>query len=231
MSTTHRPDYLPATGTILDAFIEEVESLGGTVPDVYDDGRRLCARAVSPESSDVRPGDVIRGGVAVRVSGSEIAVHPYTFRQVCSNGAIAAQAVETRRLDRVDARDGFAPRYEVSVALVDFRFAVRACASPDAFGRVRDEMRSAAEMDADVALQFLPYVSTLPPHVAASVVPLIFQRFAADRDSTVFGLMNAVTAVARDIRDPDTKWRLEELGGSMPARLISRRKTVAPAMA
>ena len=228
MATTYRPEYQPATGTILEAFIEEIEALGGSVPDIYDDGQRLCARAILQSSSDVRPGDAIRGGVAVRAIGTEIAVHPYTFRKICSNGAIAAHALETRRLDRVESSEVFAPSYEVSVALTDFRLAVKACASPDVFVRVRDEMRSAAEVEADVALQFLPYVSTLPSHMVSSVVPLIFQRFAADRDRTLFGLMNAVTAVARGIRDPEAKWRLEELGGSMPARLVGLPKTVSP---
>ena len=31
--------------------------------------------------------------------------------------------------------------------------------------------------------------------------------------------MNAVTATARDTRDPDLRWRLEEFGGGIPALL------------
>ena len=225
MTATYRPEYQPATGTMIEAFVEEIESLGGTVPDVYDDGLRLCARAVLPPIADVRPGDAIRAGVAVRVMGTEIAVHPYTFRKVCSNGAIAGHALETRRLERVASADVFAPTYEVDLVMVDFALAVQACASEDAFNRVADEMRTAAEIEADVAIQFLPYVSRLPAHV----VPLIFQRFASGRDMTMFGLMNAVTSVARDTRDPDVRWRLEELGGSMPARVLAGPKLVAAA--
>ena len=217
MATTYRPEYQPATGTIIEAFVEEIESLGGTVPDVYDDGQRLCARAVLPPIADVRPGDAIRAGVAVRVMGTEIAVHPYTFRKVCSNGAIAGHALETRRLERVATADVFAPTYEVDLVMTDFVLATHACASEDAFTRVADEMRSAAEIEADLAIQFLPYVSRMPAHV----VPLIFQRLAAGRDMTMFGLMNAVTSVARDTRDPELRWRLEELGGSMPARVLA----------
>ena len=219
MTTTYRPEYQPATGTIIEAFVDAIEALGGTVPDVYDDGLRLCARAVLPPNVDVRPGDAIRAGVAIRVMGPEIAIHPYTFRKVCSNGAIAGQALETRRLERIATADVFAPTYEVSVVMTDFALAVQACASEDAFTRVADEMRSAAEIEADIAIQFLPYLSSMPA-LAAHVVPLIFQRFAAGRDMTLFGLMNAVTSVARDTRDPDARWRLEELGGSMPARVL-----------
>jgi len=32
--------------------------------------------------------------------------------------------------------------------------------------------------------------------------------------------MNAVTSVARDTRDPELRWRLEELGGGIPAMLV-----------
>ena len=231
MTTTYRPEYQPATGTLVEAFIEEIETLGGTVPDVYDDGQRLCARGVLPPSTDVRPGDTIRAGVAVRVAGTEISVHPYTFRKVCSNGAIAAHALETRRLERIASADVFAPSYEVSVVMTDFALAVQACATEDAFTRMANEMRSATEIEADIALQFLPYLSSMPAHMTAHVVPLVFQRFAADRDRTLFGLMNVVTSVARDTRDPDARWRLEELGGSMPARVLAAPKIGSPASA
>jgi hypothetical protein len=51
------------------------------------------------------------------------------------------------------------------------------------------------------------------------LLPLIVERFTLGRDRSAFGLLNAVTSVARDTRDPETRWRLEELGGTMPAHL------------
>jgi hypothetical protein len=47
----------------------------------------------------------------------------------------------------------------------------------------------------------------------------ILEQFSAGGDPTRFGLMNAVTAVARDTRDPDDRWRLEEFGGAVGATL------------
>ena len=44
---------------------------------------------------EVRPQDRLQGGVALRVVEADILVHPYVFRQVCRNGAIVAQALET----------------------------------------------------------------------------------------------------------------------------------------
>jgi hypothetical protein len=37
--------------------------------------------------------------------------------------------------------------------------------------------------------------------------PLVWSRF---------DLMNAVTATARNLTDPEARWRLEELGGAIP---------------
>src|SRR5262249_16488363 len=66
---------------------EEVQAAGGTVTDVFDDGLRLFARSVLPAVAEVRPGDRVQGGVAVRACEGQVWVHPYVFRQVCRNGA------------------------------------------------------------------------------------------------------------------------------------------------
>jgi hypothetical protein len=46
------------------------------------------------------------------------------------------------------------------------------------------------------------------------------QRVGAGRRGTRYDLMNVVTATARDTRDPEAKWRLEELGGAIAAGII-----------
>ena len=62
------------------------------------------------------------------------------------------------------------------------------------------------------------------------VVMAIMRQYLGNRDQTGFGLMNAVTAVARDQRDPEVRWRLEELGGGVPA-LIRAPKDAPPCLA
>src|SRR3712207_2083832 len=93
---------LPTTDELRELLAEEERALGGTVPDVYDDGERLFARAVLPEAVEVRPGDRVRGGVAVRAAAGEVCVHPYTYRLICSNGAITAHALQARRIERAE---------------------------------------------------------------------------------------------------------------------------------
>lgn len=227
MSTTDRLQYFPTTADIRAAFVEEILGLGGNVPDVYEDGERLLARAVLPADTEILPGDRVNGGVAVRVQGTDLLVHPYTFRQVCTNGAIAAHALETRRLERAESTGILVPGYEVTVALTDFRLAVQACAAPEAFAVVANEMRSATDVEADLALHLMPVLAQMGA-LAAQRGPQIFRRFASAGDRSVFGLMNAVTSVARDTRDHETRWRLEELGGTIPARLVPQPK-ISPA--
>src|SRR5215216_4320383 len=86
------------TQQTLEIFEEEMAAAGGTVHDEFHDGTRLFARSTLPAPIELAPGDRVQGGVAIRASEGEIAVHPYTFRQVCSNGAIHAHAVQTRRV-------------------------------------------------------------------------------------------------------------------------------------
>jgi hypothetical protein len=235
MEHTGMPQHLPETRAIRDAFAGEVAAIGGEVLDEYDDGERLYLRAVLPRAGDVRPGDGIQGGVALRAAGPEIRLHPYTFRLVCANGAIHARALDTVRLARPVRVDGVpgggAWSYEVEEVLAELAEAVRTCAAPAAFRRGVAEMRSAAELEADHALMVMPFLAQLARgggRRARMFARHILGRFDGGDDRSAFGLMNAVTSVARDTRDPEARWRLEELGGGVPA-LLPRRPKVTPA--
>jgi hypothetical protein len=219
--------YLPAAPEILEAFEQEVRGLGGTVRDVYAEGDLLYARAVLPGATEVRPADGIRGGVAVRTHDTEILVHPYTYRVVCTNGAITAFATGSRVVQRVEIA---APSTAINAVLEDLRVAVRTCAGPTALDSTVRAMRSAAEREADILVQLMPVLPHMPPGVRASVLRAIVRRFEAEGDRSTLGLVNAVTSVARDTADPETRWRLEELGGGMLARLPERPRPTAPAL-
>ena len=219
MTTTYRQEYRPSTQEILDTFTDEVTALGGRVLRVVDDHDRLIARSVLTIGDEIRPGDRVNGGIAIRAAGPEIMVHPYTYRQVCTNGAIAVQSVGTHRVERVPITDVFTPTYEVAVALRELRDAVCACAEPEVFTSVADGMRTAAEVDADMAIQLLPHLAQLPPTYRQSVMSHVFHRFAEENDRSAFALFNAVTSVARDTEDPELRWTLETIGGSLLARL------------
>jgi hypothetical protein len=205
----------PTTQELLDVFTAEVTECGGRVINPYDDGIRLYARAVLPQVREVGPQDRVQGGVAMRAVEGEVRLHPYVYRQVCSNGAIAAQALATRRI--VYADDW--PSAEADEGVLPLlREAVRACCGREAFARSALDMRATRFSQADPDFQegLLLQLFTLAG-VTPEMVRDILSRFERERDRSRFAMMNAVTAAARDTRDPELRWGLEELGGGIPA--------------
>ena len=201
-------DLWPTTRELLDLLSDEVARCGGGVSNVCDDGTRLYARAVLPATHEVGPGDRLQGGVALRADDAEIAVHPYVFREVCKNGAIFAQVVGTRviRRDECDF-----------VVLPQVAEAVGACCRDEAFAEATAQMHSAQNAPANMVLNLMPSLSKLPPEYVQSFLRRVMAQFNGERDRTRYGLMNAVTATARETRDPELRWRMEELGGAVAA--------------
>ena len=202
------------TQAIRDVFSEEINAVGGTVSDTFDDGDRLFTRSILPPVHEVRPKDRMQGGVALRATAQEIRVHPYLFRQVCRNGAIIAQAIQTRQIEL----ENVSPP-NVTEVVIELREAIRECCSPEVFSSNVDAMRTASEREADFALQLLPMLSRLPQSHASRLITEIMKRFGAEKDHSALGLVNAVTSLARETSDPEMRWELEELGGGIPALL------------
>jgi len=202
------------TREIKEVFAHEVEAARGRVTDALDDGARIFLRAVLAGEKEVQRRDRVQGGVAVRATSEDICVHPYVFRQVCSNGAIRAHAIETRKILRVDS--SIEEQTDVEWAL---REAVRVCCSDEAFAQGVAEMRSARNAsEIDLALMMMPALASMARGASSSAfINTILNRFFADRERSRFGLMNAVTSVARDTKDPEIRWRLEEFGGDIAA--------------
>jgi hypothetical protein len=187
------------------------------VTDAFDDGRRLFLRSTFPNPTEVKPGDWTNRGVALRTRDHEILVHPYLFRQVCRNGSIMARAVETRCIERFE----FASRTDQEeAALLEVGEAVRACSGEHILADAAARMRAMADTEADTALSLLPAVLDLPRPQAAQWFDAIQARLERRPDRSRYGLMNAITSLARDIADPEARWRLEEAGGGMLAVLV-----------
>jgi hypothetical protein len=197
------------TACVLEGFSEEIAGLGGHVKDSFDDGDRLFVRSILPAVEEVRTDDRLQGGVALRASGEAVCVHPYVFRLVCKNGAIMAHAIASRRISVELGRDP-------EEAVHEMREAVRACGGAEVFGGSLQEIRSAGDIQADLALNMLPLLARMRGHGNGLLVQEILKRFFEDGDRTRFGFMNAVTSVARDTVDPQVRWNLEELGGGIP---------------
>jgi hypothetical protein len=203
------PNRALSTLEIRAIFTEEITDAGGDVSDIFDDGERVFARSILPWVSDVRPGDQMKGGVALKADGCDVSIHPYLFRMVCRNGAIRAHAIQTRRLEI----SGFVSPEDATAALRD---SVRACCVEEAFTEGIQEVGSAVETSINMALTIAPLLSRMSSVAGAKVFQEIVFRFVEGADRSRFAFMNAVTSIARDTRDPELRWRLEELGGGIP---------------
>jgi hypothetical protein len=203
------------TTDILAAFTAEVVELGGEVSDTFHEGRRLFTRSILRRGEEVRPGDRVQGGIALKATGAEVCVYPYVFRQVCRNGAIMAQTLQSQRLENLYQE-------EPEAALESIRECVRACAAPEVFSDAVIKMRAGRDVQADVALSMVAMMSRFSG-ASTKIMTQIIDQFFREGDRTQFGLANAVTAVARETRDPEVRWNLEELGGGMLIESTPRR--------
>jgi hypothetical protein len=191
----------------------EIAAQGGTVTDTFDDGARLFQRAVLPEEREVQHRDRVKGGVALRATEDDVWVHPYVFRQICSNGAIIARATQTRHIERSEFVSYDAAETELAGAV---REAIQDCCSPEAFQTSADAMRSSINASVDMALNVASMFSRLPEEIRSEFFTRILDKFLKSSTHSRFDLMNAVTATARNVTNPEARWRLEELGGAIP---------------
>ena len=203
---------------IAQIFAEEIAAARGEVTDPFVDGTRVFVRGVLPPSIEVAPKDSVRGGVALSATDTDIYVHPYVFRIVCTNGAIMAKATQTRRIER----DEFALESSIRQAIGD-------CCRPESFIMAADQIRSSREIAADMAIMMAAFDRTRRGTMWTRFFADILRRYHDAADTSAFGLMNAVTSVARDTREPEARWRLEVLGGTIPAMLHPGKSPRRPA--
>lgn len=204
----------PTTATISAVFAEGVQQQSGHVTQTFDDGARLFSRSLLPFVKDVRPNDQLQGGLALRATENEIWLHPYVLREVCQNGAIIAHTLTSLHVEYSE----YAAEEEVISSLQE---AICACSEEHVFTASVGNIRTSIDQGADVALNLASMLRGMPRLPAGFMVE-IFRRLESEGDRSRFSLMNAVTSVARDTRDPEQRWRLEELGGAIGAGIRPR---------
>ncbi len=196
-------------------YLEEIEGVGGEMANCFEDDSRLFIRSVLPRLREVAPRDIVQGGVALRVISQDITVCPYVFRQVCTNGAILAHVVDTQQ---VSQSAGLTVAENESM----LRGAIQKSCADQVFAAVTDQLRLAGQTPADLALSLLPHLDKLPRELAQRVVDDVFNKWMKGPDRSQYGLMNTITALARDTADPQQRWTLEALGGEIGMPILSR---------
>lgn len=181
------------------------------------DGFLTIAASAPDLKLEVLPGDWMQVGFAVMRDGSgPVRAWPRLLREVCANGSLVCVG----ELERHEGAEGTGEaierfldpaRYEAAVEA--FR-AARATAVPDP-REYLDEMGWIGSEDL-IALrrqqraEFEAYTAELEARL-----PEIEVRFEEEGDGSLYGLVNALTATARDVDDWPERLALEELAGSL----------------
>jgi len=153
-----------------------------------------------------RVGDIVGLGLYLRnseVGESSLAVHVFVLRLVCTNGLIAAH------------RAFYAWRHTAirpERALAELRRAIRR--AHDLLPEVAELLDQAAETGLRYGAQQALVTLARDQGFSDSLTNRVLQAYAADPHDSLFGVVNALTAVARWSR-ARTRTRLEVLAGDI----------------
>ncbi|MBT3467685.1 MAG: hypothetical protein HOL08_11045 [Opitutae bacterium] len=212
-------------------FTEEISGRSGNVMDEAEHQGRIFMRGVIPRTGDVRPDDKVQAGVALKATPTSISLYPYVFRHVCHNGLIFAHSTESRKLFveadsifiEVDGNlEGVISGTGIEKPL---REAVEDCCTAEAFKASTHKFRQCLMMSPLRLHQGNPLTRILYGSVnklgtyhklaKAYLSPIMEEYLAHNDEPGMFRMVNAVTAVAREVRNPALKWNLECMAGEM----------------
>ena len=193
--------------TIQDVFQGEIQQLGGENLRVYSDERFLVIRALLPQIGEVAKNDAMQNGVALCATQSDINVMPFMQRQVCRNGAVLSHSLEATRLDRLETDEAW-----TTFALGR---AARACGREELFANNLNRVAQTRFRPIDKALNILGYLGENSKGLSSSIRRQVMRRLLEHEDQTEYGIMNAVTWVAKEVRSEHTTWALQTLGGKI----------------
>ena len=114
------------TAQILYVFTDEIAAHGGRVTNTYQENQRLFVRSVLPREEEVRAGDRVQGGVALKATSCGVWLYPYLFRQICQNGAIVTRTLAKLSLEDLNEK-------EPEEVLEEIREGVAVCCNVEVF--------------------------------------------------------------------------------------------------
>lgn len=191
---------------VLEIVTEETIAAGGTVSDQVRDDRRMYLRTRLRHREPIREGDEIEGGIALRMDGAEVCIRPYAFRLICANGAILPALADSDVIDLT--------LMPIEVQEERLCEAIRDCGRHVHFGDFMEGARNLLDPMAMVMMH--QHLMHLPDELVLQIIA----QAHSDGDTSAYGLWNAVTALARGQESPEQRWRLEEIGGQIPAWIL-----------
>ncbi len=196
---------------IKEIFREEVGVRSGDVKNGFDNQDLLLMRGLLPQVEQVAFEDELRNGVALEAREGLISVYSFLERIICRNGMILRMAVGQRIVDR--------EMNEASWADYQIREAIDACSQPSAFVGHVLSIRRAMHRPINRVHNMMGFLGSNVAGMRETIAERVSDRLH-DEDPSEFGLMNAITSVARDTSDHSMRWNLEEFGGRIGLGLV-----------
>lgn len=219
---------------LAEAILPILQEAGAKVESAEVTDTRLHIKAVVHEvQEEVKPGDVVSAGVAIRnseVGHGALSVQPLVYRLVCSNGMIVAdRAVRRFHVGRqVDSDDALVAFRDETLRKDDEAFfakiadVTRSALTEASFRVIVEGLREAADSermeDPIEGVSRLAKTHDLGDREKGSVL----QHLLQGGDLSAWGVANAVTRTAQDVEDYERATELETLGSAIVASAGTR---------
>lgn len=204
--------------------LQEIEGLQVASCEITE--TRMYIKATTPRiAGEVKKGDVVQAGIAIsnsEVGAGAVTIAPLVFRLVCTNGMILPDS--KLRAAHIGARaDKSDSVYEMlsdetraaddRAILLKVRDVTRASMTSEFFQGALERMQSAAGQPITGKPVKVVEVATKRFGLLESESESVLEHLFRDGDLSKWGLVNAVTRTAEDVKSYDRATELEALGG------------------
>lgn len=171
-------------------------------------------------TEEIREGDIIHGGLIIRnseVGASSFRVEPFLLRKICSNGLIGKHSLKKIHLGRQTAEEGEIEWSDETKRLEDKAFwakvrdIIRNTFDRKIFLSWIKKMKEAAEIEIEKPKEAIDNVVRYAG-LTEEQKNILLMHFT---EKTKYGMVNAITSLARDTQDIQERIRLEEIGGKL----------------
>lgn len=217
---------------LLEALLPVLHRVGGEVFSSEITDRRLYVQIRSPKLvGEVKVGDVVQGGLAIRnseVGCGSLSIEFLLYRLICKNGAVMEKVMRRAHIGRKvtfgdGADDALAVerisdetrQLEDATFFSKVRDAVTDVMTQERFKNVLASAQRAAGMKIEVAPEKAVAAITREIKLNQDEGGKMLRHLIEGGDLTAWGFANAVTHVAHDVTDYDRAVELETAGGRL----------------
>ncbi len=197
--------------------LDEFAKAGAEVHKADLTDSHLYIKAVTPRlQGEIRPGDVIQGGIILRnseVGASRFAVEPFVLRLKCTNGMVISEGYSRVHLGKRKEEGEFTwssetVNFENKAIWSAVKDVVHQTFDPANFDAIVARLKTNAETPVKAPTQAVDNIVTYAG-LTDDVKAMLLERFLGEKDFSQWGLANGMTATARDIKDPDLQVEIE----------------------